>query len=171
MLEKNKDLFSNLGFGIKGFTVTLTLKPDVKPVLQKDRPVPYSLVSQVEKEYDKLVEADILYPVSHSSWASPVVHVPKADGSIRVCGDYKALNNRIDHESSEFLTINTRKGLFRSKRLCFGVKTATAQFQRVMDAILSGIKEVMVRVDDILVATSGGVSAHLEILKQVFSIS
>ena len=38
-----------------------------------------------------------------------------------------------------------------------------------MDAILSGIKGVMVRVDDILVGTSGGVSAHLEILKQVFS--
>ena len=75
----------------------------------------------------------------------------------------------LDDESSELLTINTRKGLFRSKRLCFGVKTATAQFQRVMDAILSGIKEVMVCVDDILVATSDGVSAHLEIFKQVFS--
>ena len=49
------------------------------------------------------------------------------------------------------------------------MKTATAQFRRVVDAILSGIKGVMVRVDDILVATSGGVSAHLEILKQVFS--
>ena len=213
LLEKNKCLFSNLGSGIKGFTGTLTLKPNVKPVFQKDRPVPYSLVSQVEKEYDKLVEADILYPVSHSSWASPVVHVhvhvPKADG-IRVCGDYKALNEHIDDdsyklpnvqdmfamlsqdgstpdtfsvidlasafnqlflddESSELLTINTRKGLFRSKRLCFGVKTATAQFQRVMDAILSGIKGVMVRVDDTYVATSGGVTAHLDILKQVFS--
>ena len=84
LLEKNKDLLSNLGSGIKGFTGTLTRKPDVKPVFQKDRPVPYSLVSQVEKEYDKLLEADILYPVSQSSWASPVVHVPKADGSIRV---------------------------------------------------------------------------------------
>ena len=74
----------------------------------------------------------------------------------------------LDDKSSELLTINTRKGLFRSKRLCFGVKTATAQFQRVMDTILSGIKGVMVRVDDILVATSGGVPSHLEILKQVF---
>ena len=72
LLEKNKCLFSNLGSGIKGFSGTLTLKPDVKPVFQKDKPVPYSLVSKVEKEYDKLVEADILYPVSHSKWASPV---------------------------------------------------------------------------------------------------
>ena len=58
--------------------------------------------------------------------------------------------------------------MFRLKRFCFGV-TDTSQFQTVMDAILSGIKGVMVRVDEILVATSGGVSAHLDILEQVFS--
>ena len=62
LLENTNSLFSNLGSAAKGFSGTLTLKPDVKPVFQKDRPVPYSLVSQVEKEYDKLVEADILYP-------------------------------------------------------------------------------------------------------------
>ena len=38
----------------------------------------------------------------------------------------------LDEEPSQLLTMNTRKGLFRSKRLCFGVKTATSQFQRVM---------------------------------------
>ena len=74
----------------------------------------------------------------------------------------------LDEESSQLLTINTRKGLFRSKRLAFGVKTATSQIQRVMDSILSGIKSVMVRVDDILVATSGGVIPHMEVIKQVF---
>ena len=31
-----------------------------------------------------------------------------------------------------------------------------------MDSILSGIKGVFVRVDDILVAASGGVTAHME---------
>ena len=67
----------------------------------------------------------------------------------------------LDEEPSQLLTINTRKGLFRSKRLCFGVKTASSQFQHVMDSILSGIKSVMVRVGDILVATSGGVTPHM----------
>ena len=74
-----------------------------------------------------------------------------------------------DEESTELLTINTRKGLFESKRLCFGVKTATSQFQRVIDSILYGIKGVMVRVDDILMATSGRVTTHVGVIKQVLS--
>ena len=209
VLEEHKMLFSTQSFGIKGFKGSLKLKEGVKPVFMKDRSVPYSLVEKVEKEYDRLVESDILYPVSSSSWASPVVHVSKSDGSLRVCGDYKGINERIeddvyklpniqdmfallsqnwavpntfsvidlasafnklflDEESSQLLTINPRKGLFRSKRLCFGVKTATSQFQRVKDSILSGIKSVMVRVDDILVATSGGVTPHMEVMKEVF---
>ena len=36
-----------------------------------------------------------------------------------------------------------------------------------MDSILSGIKNVMVRVDNILVATSGGVTPHKEEIKQL----
>ena len=52
-------------------------------MFMKDRPVPYSLVEKVEKEYDRLVESDILYPVSSSDWASPVVHVPEYVGITR----------------------------------------------------------------------------------------
>ena len=89
-------LFSAQGSGIEGFKGSLKLKDGAKPVFMKDRPVPYSLVEKVEKEYDRLVESDILYPVSSSNWASPVVHVPKSDGSLRVCGDYKAINKCIE---------------------------------------------------------------------------
>ena len=208
LLQEHKNLFSSRGSGIKDLIGSLKLKEGAKLVFMKDRPVPYSLVKKVEKEYDRLVQSDILYPVSSTKWASPVVHVPKSDGSIRVCGDYKAkcieddvyklLNVQdmfpmlsqdganpdtfsvtdlasafnqlfLDEESTELLTINTRKSLFKSKRLCFSVKTATPQFQRVMDSTLSGIKGVMVRVDDILVATSGGVTTHVGVIKQVFS--
>lgn len=199
LLQEHKNLFSSRGSGIKDLIGSLKLKEGAKLVFMKDRPVPYSLVKKVEKEYDRLVQSDILYPVSSTKWASPVVHVPKSDGSIRVCGDYKAkcieddvhklLNVQdmfpmlsqdganpdtfsvtdLDEESTELLTINTPKSLFKSKRLCVSVKTATSQFQRVMDSTLSGIKGVMVRVDDILVATSGGVTTHVGLIKQVFS--
>ena len=64
----------------------------------KDRPVPYSLLEKVEKEYDRLVQSDFLYPVSCSKRASPVVHVHKSDGSIRVWGDYNAIKECIEDD-------------------------------------------------------------------------
>ncbi|PIK46818.1 hypothetical protein BSL78_16317 [Apostichopus japonicus] len=43
-------------------------------------------------------KADILTPVTSSKWASPTVHVPKANGSVRVCGDYKQVNSVIEDD-------------------------------------------------------------------------
>ena len=31
--------------------------------------------------------------VHHSDWAAPIVGVPKGDGQIRICGDYKVTVN------------------------------------------------------------------------------
>ena len=109
------------------------------------------------------------------------MHVPKSDGSIRVCGDYKAINECIEDDVYKLPKVQNMFAMLSQSQcfqpiifglrvnLCFGVKTATSQFHRVMDSILSGIKGVMVRVDDILVATSGVVTTHVGVIKQVFS--
>lgn len=92
---QNSELYSVKGTGIRQFTASIQPKPTSKPVYHKSRPVPYSSLLDVEREYDRLVDAGVLYPVTKSEWAFPAVHVRKAQGSVRVCGDYKAVNETI----------------------------------------------------------------------------
>jgi hypothetical protein len=72
LLYKHEGLFNNERNGIRGVKASLKLKPEAKPVFQKSRPVPYSLTNDVQKEYNRLMQADIpayTRPVTFSEWA------------------------------------------------------------------------------------------------------
>ena len=57
----------------------------------------------------------------------------------------------LDEESRKYVVINTHKGLFQYTRLPFGVSSAPAIFQRVIEGLLQGIPHVTVYLDDILI--------------------
>ena len=44
-----------------------------------------------KKEIDGILHAGVIEPTS-AEWARPVVFVPKKDGTMRFCGDYRKLN-------------------------------------------------------------------------------
>ena len=46
----------------------------------------------VKEEIQKLLEAGFIYPISDSEWVSPLVIVPKKNGKLRICVDYRELN-------------------------------------------------------------------------------
>ena len=75
------------------FEAHLQLKPESVPKFHKHRPVPFAIKQAIEDELDRLEKAGIIEKVTHSQWASPIVPVPKGDGRIRLCGDYKATLN------------------------------------------------------------------------------
>ena len=78
---------------VKGITAKLEMKPDACPKFCKARPVPYALQEVVEAEYNCLESEGIVERVEFSEWATPMVHVPKADGTTRSCGDYAVTVN------------------------------------------------------------------------------
>ena len=74
----------------------------------------------------------------------------------------------LDESSKQYVTINTRKGLFRYNRLPFGVSAAPSIFQRIMEGLLQGIPHASIYLDDILV-TGTSEAEHLAILDKVLS--
>ena len=95
VLERYSDVFSTeLGTIIKDVKAKLEVKPDVIPLFNRPRPVPFSMKPMIDIELDRLEKAGILEKVTHSDWASPIVPVPKKDGCIRICGDYKVSVNQ-----------------------------------------------------------------------------
>ena len=65
---------------------------DSPPIASGPYRVPDRLKEEVKEEIDHLVEMGVATP-SHSPWASPIVPVTKKDGKIRLCIDYRKLNN------------------------------------------------------------------------------
>lgn len=93
--SKYAEVFSD-GLGkLKTMQAKLILKDNSPPKFVKARPVPYSLKAKIDTELDKLVDEGVIEKVDTSEWATPIVPVPKENGDIRICGDYKVTVNPI----------------------------------------------------------------------------
>ena len=55
--------------------------------------VPYSLKGGIEQDLERLETLGVIEKVQYSDWAAPIVPVQKADGTVRLCGDYKVTVN------------------------------------------------------------------------------
>ena len=49
-------------------------------------------VVRVKEDIDKLLRVEFIQPVMQATWLSPIVVIPKKNGNIRVCVDYRKLN-------------------------------------------------------------------------------
>ena len=95
------------------------------------------------KAVNQVIESDGYKLPNISEMFAKITHngmKPKVYCVLDLSGAFNQLF--LDEKSAELLTLNTCKGLMGTKRLCYGVKTAPAQFQAAMDKILAGIEGV-----------------------------
>ncbi|KAM1243275.1 hypothetical protein ACFX2G_035556 [Malus domestica] len=71
----------------------LAVKPETRPIKQTQRRYRSELISQIEAEIDKLIEAGFIREVQYPKWISNIVIVLKKSGQIRVCVDFRDLND------------------------------------------------------------------------------
>ena len=204
LLEKYKEVFQEELGHIKEFKAKLQVQENAKPKIFKPRSVPFAMKAAVDEELDRLEQIGVLEKISSSDWAAPIVTVPKKDGKVRLCGDYKVTINtatdvdqyplpipdalfatlsggkyfttldlsqayqqlELEESSRKYLAVNTHRGLYQYTRLPYGVASAPAQFQKVMDTILQGIPGVTCYIDDILI-TGATEEEHLQRLEVV----
>ena len=93
--DRYQEVFTGSLGTITPFLANLSVSPDAKPKFFKPRPVPFAIRTKVECELDRLAQDGVLVKVPYCDWAAPVVAVPKADGGIRLCGDYKVTVNPV----------------------------------------------------------------------------
>ena len=97
LLTKHKQVFEGTG-KLQNRQVELIVDRSVKPVVQRQRRVPFHLRAKVDGELNRLEAEDIIEKIpdtDETPWISPVVMVPKKEDKIRLCVDMRAANKAI----------------------------------------------------------------------------
>nr|GFD27113.1 reverse transcriptase domain-containing protein [Tanacetum cinerariifolium] len=82
VLKSHKQALTWQLFDIKGinpelYTHKILMEDDFKPAVQHQRRVNLKIHEVIKKEVLKLLDAELIYPISDSPWVSPVHCVPK----------------------------------------------------------------------------------------------
>ncbi|UYV77890.1 K02A2.6-like [Cordylochernes scorpioides] len=176
-LKEHQVLFNDTAEPIKGFTFSMNIR-DVSPIFHKARPVPFAIRTAVTEALENMVTKGYLYRVTLNRFLDTAAYpLPTQQDlfAILAKGKYFSkldlssayLQLEVATSTQPFLTINTHKGLFRFRRMPFGLANAPSYFQSVMDRVLAGIEGVICYIDDVLIATVS-VEKHLAVLKTVF---
>ncbi|GFU80420.1 retrovirus-related Pol polyprotein from transposon 297 [Trichonephila clavipes] len=179
LLNESKDVF-RLGGEPTPFVKHFINTDDHPPVSTAPYRLSPNRKEHLRKEIDNLLAHNIIEECK-SPYAAPVVLVPKSNGTVRLCIDYRKLNaitipdkyplplmDVLLHDAKSTAFMSTLD-IIRYKRIPFGLRNAPAIFQRLMDQFRNGLPNVniLVYLDNIIVL-SETFEQHIEDLRMVF---
>ena len=97
-VDQYPDLFK--GLGTMPDTYHITLKDDATPfAINAPRRISLPLFPKVEAELTRLEKLNVIRKVDEpTDWCAPIVPVLKSNGQVRLCVDYKNLNESVKRE-------------------------------------------------------------------------
>ena len=130
-----------------------------EPIQSKGYPVPFKARDVMDSEIKEMLELGVIEK-SVSPYSSPVVLVPKKDGSVWFCQGtnfspkWKGYWQVGLPEHCKHLTaFETPKGLFQFKTMPFGLVNSGAAFCRLVGQVLANVSNVDSFVDDMWIFT------------------
>jgi ribosomal protein S27AE len=174
---------------LKDYQAKIHVDPNVKPIAQNPRRIPFAMRDKLELKIKELLQSDIIEPaVGPTPWVSPAVVIPKSADDIRLCVDMRQANTAIVRErhpiptvdevlqsmngskvfskidlrsgfhqieleegSRSITTFSCHLGLFRYKRLMFGISSAPELFQHIIQQVLVGCEGCENISDDLII--------------------
>lgn len=98
LINQYQDVFSDELGSLPGM-VHLETNPSITPHISPARRVPVAIKPKLEAELQRLVEKDVIEPVSEpTNWVSGLALVVKKNGKLRICIDPKPLNKALRRE-------------------------------------------------------------------------
>ena len=91
---------------LKDYQLKIHIDPEITPVAQPQRDVPFHVRKQVEAKLKELQNLDIIEDVEGPTpRVSPLVAVPKSNGDVRVCVDMRRANAAVIRERHPIPTL------------------------------------------------------------------
>uniref|UniRef100_A0A0K0FQC3 Retrotransposon-like protein 1 (inferred by orthology to a human protein) n=1 Tax=Strongyloides venezuelensis TaxID=75913 RepID=A0A0K0FQC3_STRVS len=142
---------------------------DVKPVVMKNRPIPFTLFKTINSQVQEMIKSNIA-ETSFSPYNSATVPIKKPDESIRLCIDYRLIKKN----SRELTAFSFNGYKLQFKVLPFGLSLALGLFNSIIFNILEPLMKkypnsIYLYIDDILIATKS-IEENIILLKNVFEL-
>ena len=100
LLKAFPELFQGIGL-LKDYKATFHVDPDVKPVAEPQRPIPFHLRNKWKEAVEKLEVQDLVEEhTGPSPWVSNLYLAPKDDGSLRATLDMRGPNKAIQRSET-----------------------------------------------------------------------
>jgi len=114
----------------------LPLKPECSPIKQKLRRMKPEMTLKIKEEVEKQFNAGFLAVAKYPQWVANVVPVPKKNGKVRMCVDYRDLNRASPKDNFPLPHIDTLVD-----------NTATSSLYSFMDGF-SGYNQIKMAQED-----------------------